>query len=72
MSYYYGGQRSGWGIPLQWIIGAVIAVGGLIAYFSRTSVNPTTGEKQHVTMTPDQEIALGVQSAPEMAAQMGG
>ncbi|HSZ55869.1 MAG TPA: M48 family metalloprotease [Tepidisphaeraceae bacterium] len=72
MSYYYGGQRSGWGIPLQWIIGAIIAIGGLIAYFSRTSVNPTTGETQRVSLTPDQEIALGMQSAPEMAAQMGG
>jgi predicted Zn-dependent protease len=72
MTYYNGDRRPGWGIPLQWIIGAVIAIGGLVAYFTRTSVNPTTGETQHVTLTPDQEIALGVQSAPEMAAQMGG
>lgn len=72
MTNYYGGQRPGWGIPLQWIIGAIIAIGGLVAYFTRTSVNPTTGETQHVTLTPDQEVAFGMQSAPQMAADMGG
>ncbi|HXE52207.1 MAG TPA: M48 family metalloprotease, partial [Tepidisphaeraceae bacterium] len=41
-------------------------------YFTHTSVNPTTGEKQHVNLTADQEIALGEQSAPQMAEQMGG
>lgn len=72
MSYYYGNQGRGWGIPLQWIIGILIAAFGLFAYFTHTSVNPTTGESQHVDLTADQEIALGMQSAPEMAAQMGG
>jgi len=73
MSYYYGNQGSGgWGIPMQWILGAIIAVVGFVIYFNHTSVNPTTGEAQHVNLTPDQEIALGEQSTPEMAAQMGG
>jgi predicted Zn-dependent protease len=31
-----------------------------------------TGEKQHVSITKDQEIALGLQSAPEMMQQYGG
>lgn len=70
MSYYYGNR--GGGLPIRWIIGAIIAIGGLIAYFTHTSINPVTGEKQHVSLTPDQEIALGEQSAPTMAAQMGG
>lgn len=70
MTYYYG--NGGRGIPLQWIIGAVIAVAGFVVYFTHTSVNPTTGEKQHVNLSPDQEIALGEQSTPEMAAEMGG
>jgi predicted Zn-dependent protease len=72
MSNYYGGQGRGMGIPLQWIIGAVIAIGGLIAYFSHTTVNPTTGEKQRVSLSPDQEVALGMQSAPQMIQEMGG
>ncbi|HSU68577.1 MAG TPA: M48 family metalloprotease [Tepidisphaeraceae bacterium] len=72
MSYYGYGNRGGYGIPIQWIIGLLIAGFGLFAYFTHTSVNPTTGEKQHVTLTPDQEIALGEQSTPEMSAEMGG
>lgn len=72
MTNYYGSPGGRGGFPIRWIIGAVIALIGLVAYFTHTSVNPTTGEKQHVTLTPDQEIALGVQSAPQMAAQMGG
>jgi len=72
MSNYYGGQGRGMGIPLQWIIGAVIAIGGFIAYLSHTSVNPTTGEKQRVSLSTDQEVALGVQSAPQMIQEMGG
>jgi predicted Zn-dependent protease len=31
-----------------------------------------TGEKQHVSVSPEQEIALGLQAAPEMVAQFGG
>lgn len=69
MSYYY---RQGGGIPVQWIIGALIAIAGFVVYLTHTSINPTTGEKQHVNLTTDQEIALGEQSAPEMAARMGG
>ena len=72
MSYYYGSQQGGWGIPLQWILGAIIAIVGLVVYFNHTSINPTTGEKQHVNLTPEQEIALGLQAEGQIAAQMGG
>jgi predicted Zn-dependent protease len=54
------------------IIAVIIALFAIITYFSSTSENPLTGEKQRVAMTPEQEIALGYQSAPQMAAQMGG
>jgi len=30
-----------------------------------------TGRSQHITMTSDQEIAIGLQSAPKMAQQHG-
>src|SRR3954469_3522485 len=65
------GQRSSGGC-LRYVIAGVIALVGIIGYYSRTQVNPVTGEKQHVAMTVDQEMALGLQSAPEMASQMGG
>src|SRR5262245_802157 len=54
------------------IIAIVIALMAIITYYSSTSENPLTGETQRVAMTPEQEIALGYKSAPQMAAQMGG
>ncbi len=54
------------------IIAALIALFALGSYFFKTTENPFTGEKQRVAMTPQQEVALGLKSAPEMAAQMGG
>jgi len=54
------------------VVAAIIALFAIISYFGSTSENPLTGEKQRVAMTPEQEIALGYQSAPQMAAQMGG
>ena len=60
-------------LNLRVIIGLVIAAVSLLGYFFNTTKNPITGETQHVgSMTPDQEIALGLQAAPEMAAQYGG
>lgn len=54
------------------LIALVIAAVGVIAYMSRTEVNPVTGEKQHVALSVDQEKVLGLEAAPEMAHQMGG
>jgi predicted Zn-dependent protease len=54
------------------IIGLIIAAVTLLGYFFNTSTNPVTGEKQHVNMSADQEIALGLQAAPQMAQQYGG
>ncbi|MEP6994827.1 MAG: M48 family metallopeptidase [Acidobacteriota bacterium] len=54
------------------LLALVVAAIALYGYFSRTQVNPVTGEKQHIAISVDQEKALGIQSAPEMAAQLGG
>jgi predicted Zn-dependent protease len=54
------------------LIAALIALMAIITYYSSTSDNPLTGEKQRVAMTPEQEVALGYKSAAQMAAQMGG
>jgi len=73
MQYYgYGYGYGGRGIHLRHIIGALVILFGIVSYFSHESVNPTTGERQHVAMTADDEISLGLQSAPQMIARMGG
>ena len=59
-------------LNLRVIIGLVIAAVTLFGYFFNTSTNPVTGEKQHVNMSAAQEVALGLQAAPQMAAEYGG
>lgn len=54
------------------IIGIVIALIAVVSYFMKTEENPVTGEKQKVSLTVDQEIVLGLQSAPEMIREFGG
>ncbi len=53
-------------------IAAVIAIVSLISYYGNSVRNPVTHQKQHVTLSPEQEISLGLQAAPQMAAQYGG
>lgn len=50
----------------------VFVLFGLLSYCSSTSENPITGETQRVQLTPQEEIALGRQGAPEVARQFGG
>jgi predicted Zn-dependent protease len=54
------------------LIALVIAAIGGAYYWCNTQVNPVTGEKQHVALSPSDEVALGLQSAPEMAREFGG
>ena len=54
------------------ILGVVIAVISLISYFASSELNPVTGEKQYISLTVQQEIALGLQSAPTMIQEFGG
>lgn len=72
MSYGYRSERRGFPIRPQWIIALILLLFGAFRFLTSTQVNPVTGEKQHVAMSVPQEIALGVQSAPQMATQMGG
>jgi len=59
-------------IPPRVILGLVIAAISIISYFASTTYNPITEQKQHVSISRDQEIALGLQAKPEMEAQYGG
>jgi len=55
------------------VIAAAIAIYSLFMYYNSTQYNGVTGEKQHVgNISADQEIALGLQAAPEMEQQYGG
>ena len=54
------------------LIGLIMAAVALIGYYNKSQVNPITGRKQQVGMTPQEEVALGLQSAPQMAAEFGG
>jgi beta-barrel assembly-enhancing protease len=66
-------EREG-GSPIfgRLLIAVIIAVISLISYYGNSVYNPVTHEKQHVNITADQEIRLGLQAAPQMAAQYGG
>jgi len=69
----YGGEvRTGSRAGIQILIAVGVALFSLFTYFSQTQVNEVTNEKQHIAISPRQEIALGLQSAPQMADQFGG
>ena len=57
---------------IRLVIALAIAGFALFRYYGSEQVNPVTGEKQRVSIKPDQEIALGLQAAPELAQQFGG
>lgn len=54
------------------IIMAVMGAVALFSYYSKMEVNTITGKRQAVSLTPEQEVAMGLQSAPQMAAEFGG
>ncbi len=54
------------------LIALAFAVFALFSYFGSKEFNPVTQEDQYVGITPEQEIALGLQAVPEMEAQFGG
>ncbi|HEX8913834.1 MAG TPA: M48 family metalloprotease [Humisphaera sp.] len=59
-------------LSLPIIIAVGVALFGVFRYFTSTQTNPVTGEAQRVALSPQQEVALGLQSAPRMAQQFGG
>ena len=65
-------RGGGGGCGGRLIFAAIIAAVSLFSYFSSRQDNPVTGETQYVNITPEQEIGLGLQAAPEMEAQFGG
>lgn len=63
-------RRGSWKIRI--FIGLAIVAFALIQRCNNKEENPYTGRVQTIDMTAEQEIAIGLQSAPEMAKQFGG
>lgn len=60
------------GNNIRLIMALAFAAFALFSYFRSTSYNEITGEKQHITLNPQQEIALGNQAVPQMIQEYGG
>nr|WP_100817425.1 M48 family metalloprotease [uncultured Allomuricauda sp.] len=63
-------RRGSWRIRI--LIGLAIVAFAFVRKCSNQEENPYTGRTQNINMTAEQEIAIGLQSAPEMAQQHGG
>lgn len=71
--YSRQGRGSGTGrFKLFLIIGLAMAGYQAFKYFTNTQVNPVTGEAQRIQWSQQEEVQLGIQSAPQMAQQHGG
>jgi beta-barrel assembly-enhancing protease len=65
-------ENGGFRLSPTLLIAVVMAGMALFRYYGASTVNEVTGEKQHISMSPEQEIAMGLQSAPQMAQEFGG
>ncbi len=54
------------------IIALIIAGFSIFSYLGSREYNPVTDEEQYVAMSREQEIALGLQAAPQMTREFGG
>ncbi len=66
------GNSGASGFSGRLMIAVFIALIGFAMFYFNSEENPLTGEKQHVSISPAQEVSLGLQSAPQMAREMGG
>ncbi|HFS67993.1 MAG TPA: M48 family peptidase, partial [Flavobacteriia bacterium] len=55
------------GLKLRLLLFAGIALFSLFKYFANSETNPYTGKKQHISITPSDEIQMGLSSVPQMA-----
>ncbi|WP_442844602.1 M48 family metalloprotease [Leeuwenhoekiella sp. H156] len=60
------------GRALKIVLGVGIVIFGLIKYYGSQEENPYTGRTQAISLTTEEEIAIGLQNAPIMAEQHGG
>ncbi len=82
MAYYRNDENGGYGgmtgyrPHIQWgslLVALLFAGFAVCKYYGQSEVNEVTGKKQHIgNITKEQEITLGLQSAPSMAEEYGG
>jgi len=60
------------GLKFRLLIGVAIVGFAFMKKCGNKTVNPYTNRVQNINMDPQQEIAIGLQSAPQMAQQHGG
>lgn len=60
------------GSKARLVVAFIMAAFALVSYFGSREYNPVTGETQYISLTPHQEIAMGLQAAPRMIQQHGG
>ena len=63
-------SRGSWKIRI--LIGLAIVAFAFVQRCNNKEENPYTGRVQNINMTAEQEIAIGLQSAPQIAQQHGG
>jgi len=59
-------------VGVRIVVGIIIAIISFVSFLGSREFNPVTGEDQYVSLTVDQEIALGLQSEPRMIQEFGG
>ena len=59
-------------LKIRLLIGAGIILFSVFKYYSKMEINPYTGKKQSISLSPKEEIYLGERSAPSMMQQHGG
>lgn len=57
------------GRKIRLIIGAGLVLFAVLKYCSSAEINPYTNEKQHIGLSETEEIAMGLNAAPQMAHQ---
>lgn len=69
--YNYSSQDPRRSFKSRIIFALIIAFCGWLMFMHKEE-NPVTKEMQHVSITPAEEVRLGLESAPQMAREMGG
>ena len=66
------GRSQGCSVSGRLLIGLAVAALAIISYSGAKQINPVTGEEQHISISREQEVALGLQATPELTQQYGG
>lgn len=65
-------MQKGGSSSIKFLVAAAIVIFSVVKYFASSEVNEITGEKQYISLSKEQEVAMGINSAPQMAQEFGG